>query len=392
MSAVATWYAIAGPNGDLTWRVQSPARAIGAKAVLIPEATGFKSLFYPNVDSEFPWTLSGQVDGGDTVRVTSETQWKDVTAKHKTLAEPRCAYLAQEGDAAVFTRPLAWEAAHMIEMRRQGIRIAAEVDDNYLSDQSLNVFMRKAGWGENDRDNHSRSVAVGDALIVSTAHLRDVYYRGLRAEFGKKHLPDIFVCRNHIDERYMPERIPPRADGRLRVGYMGSDSHVWDVDIVYDALMHAYQQGHEIVFVGIHPALLNPKYRKSRKDWSKIPYTHIPWRNEGYRGTALPLDIGLAPLRVDAHTMGKSDIKWLEYALSGAACVAHNCLVYNRTARHGETALLASSPAEYVASVDRLIRDPSLRERLVAATLEYVNEERLLSKNTREWEEAVLGV
>ncbi len=393
MTATATWYAVHGPNGDLTWRVQSPARAIGAKVNLIPDGeNGFAQLNAPNPGPEFPWMMDVELENGSTERIVDRRRWDELCDARARIVDRRVVYPAHEGDAAVWTRPLAWGAAHMIEMRREhGIRVCAEVDDNYLSDKRLNVFMQKADWGTNDRDNHSRSVCVGDGLIVSTEYLRDAYWKGLKEQFGKKHLPEIFVCRNHIDERYIPEPIPPRPDGKLRIGYMGSDSHVWDVDLIFDALWAAYELGHEIVFVGIHPAWLNPKITRSKKPWHELPYTHIPWRNDGYRGDALPLDIGLAPLKVDKHTLGKSDIKWLEYGLSGAACVAQNCLVYNRTGCHGESLLLASSPAEYVTRTLDLLQSPSLRARLVAGTLQYIREERLLSRNKREWEEAVLG-
>ncbi|HEX7071470.1 MAG TPA: hypothetical protein VF190_11720, partial [Rhodothermales bacterium] len=229
--------------------------------------------------------------------------------------------------------------------------------------------------------------------IVSTEHLRDVYWRVLGEMFGKRHLPEIFVCRNLVDERFLPSNtVSPRDDGKLRVGYMGSDSHLWDVDLIYPALAEAFVNGHEIVFIGIDPANINPIYRrnKSKVNWGAIDYTHIPWTNT-FRGTALPLDIGFAPLVVDEHTLCKSDIKALEYALSGAACVAHNCLVYNRTLKGEEHVLFAGSPLEYVHQMRRLIKDAELRNALVRNTNEYIREERMLLDHKKEWEEAVFG-
>lgn len=362
-----------------------------AKVLYIPDESGAEQIGWPNLDGSFPWVMTGRYDDGSTARITSREEWDEAVEAHDQLIDTKVEYPWLEGEAVVFTRPLSWLAAHMMELRSQGIRVLAECDDNYLSPQRLNIFMRKAGWDENDRDNHMRSVCVGDGLILSTDYLRDLYWKGLTKEFGKKHLPELFVCRNHVDERFTPkELIPPREDGKLRIGYMGSDSHIWDVDLIYEALVEAYMNGHEIVFVGIHPALLNPKFRASKKDWSLIDYTHIPWSNE-FRGTALPLDIGFAPLLVNDHTLGKSDIKWLEYALSGAATIAQNCLVYNRTAVNGETALLAGSAMEYVHQMRALIKDAGLRKRLVDNTNQYIREERLLSDNTEEWKVAVLG-
>ena len=390
-SPSSSWYAVKGPNGDLTWRVESPALAVGAKVNYIPDETGAEALYWPNLGGDFPWVMRGRYDDGSEAVISSKDEWKQAVDEHGSLTDVSCDYPEQEGDAAVFTRPLAWLAAHMMEMRSQGIRVSAEVDDNYLSPQRLNIFMRKSGWDENDRDNHMRSVCVGDALILSTEYLRDLYWKGLKKEFGKTHLPEMHVCRNHVDRRFMPAAfVPPRTDGRLRIGYMGSDSHIWDVDLIYEALLFAFELGHEIVMVGLHPQMLNPKYRASKKDWSRIEYTHIPWSND-YRGTALPLDIGFAPLLVNDHTLGKSDIKALEYAMSGAATIAQNCLVYNRTLKHGETVLFANSPQEYVTQLAWLIGDNELREQLVKNTRQYIAEERLLENNVQEWRDAVYG-
>ena len=392
----ATWYAVKGPNGDLTWRVESPAYAVGAKVHYIPDDKGI-TLWGPNSSKAFPWYLDVELEGGTRARIRSKKAFNDLAEKRARLVDRRAVYPTLEGQACVWTRPLAWMAAHMIEMKNEyGVRVLAEVDDNYLSDERLNVFMKKAGWEANDRDNHTRSICVGDGLIVSTEYLRDLYWKGLSKLFGKALVPEMFVCRNLIDERFVPtELVPRREDGRLRIGFMGSDSHWWDVDLIYPALEEAYRLGHEIVFVGINPlvsmARLNSHEEKIKARWHRIEFTHIPWRNENYRGTALPIDIGLAPLRIDNHTLGKSDIKWMEYALSGAACIAQNCLVYNRTAVHGETVLLASSPQEFRDRLGDLIRSEGLRRRLVANTRQYIEEERLLSKNTDEWKAAVLG-
>lgn len=389
----ASWYAVAGPNGDLTWRVDSPAKAIAAKVCKIPDKNGFAHLYWPNTSKDFPWYFDLTFEDGSTERVRSRKRWEALCEQRARVTNREIVYPLQEGSAAVWTRPLSFQAAHMLELKQQGVRTVSEVDDNYLSAEKLNVFMKKAGWGENDRDNHARSISTSDGLIVSTEYLRDVYLKGLREMFGKKLVPEIFVCRNHIDEQSFVERIPERKDGRLRIGYMGSDSHIWDVDLIYDALLTAYRMGHEIVFIGIGPGVVAERLgqKKSRKKWSEIPYTHIPWQNDGFRGMALPLDIGFAPLIIDQHTSGKSDIKWMEYAMSGAATIAQNSVVYNKTLVHGETGLLAGSPAEFTARMLTLIADDDIRERLVTNTKQYITDNRLLANNKKEWEDAVYG-
>src|SRR5262249_23733412 len=110
-----------------------------------------------------------------------------------------------------------------------------------------------------------------------------------------------------------------------------------------------------------------------------------------YHRRYLNIDIGLAPLVNNDHTMGKSDIKGLEYTMSGAAFVAQNNLVYNRTWKHGETALLAGGPDEMAHAVADLINNHRQREELAEAAKQYVLEERTIQGNLHEWQEAIVG-
>ena len=376
---------------------------MGATVNYISEKTGGEALMFPNESEQFPWTMTGRFEDGTLARISSKEEWDKACVEHSGLVHERNEYPSLTGESVVFTRPLSWLAAHMIDLRAQGRRVLAEVDDFYLAKEGFNIFTKREGmnlkkegssWGAS-LDEHARSICVGDGLIVSTEHLRDQYWAGLRRMFPKQHLPEMFVCRNHVDERFAPKELtPPREDGRLRIGYMGSDSHYWDVELIYPALKYAYDLGHEIVFIGIDPrySMIKPsEYEiKTRQHWWEIEFTQIPW-SDTFRGFAMPLDIGFAPLVVNASSLGKSDIKGMEYALSGAACIAHNCLVYNRTYIHGETALLAGSPSEYVAQLKALIHTKSLRKRLVDNMNQYIREERLLENNKQEWLEAVYG-
>lgn len=391
MTAEASWYAIHGPNGDLSWRVTGPAEVLGAKVHLIPEEAG-GDIYYPNSGSHFPWQLHVTDDAGASEVIASRTAWEGLASERRRLTSRKAVYPQHEGGAAVFTRPLAWLAAHMIELRQEhGVRVCAEVDDNYLSPNRLNWFMQNAKTSDDDKDNHARSICASDGIIFSTEKLRDLYYKGFREYFNKverANLPEFFVCRNHVDERFIPKPIP--RTGPLRVGFMGSDSHVWDVELIWPALKVAKDMGCEIVFVGIDPANINPKYKTRDWDWDCLEYTHIPW-SLNYRGNAIPVDIGLAPVLVNDHTLGKSDIKIMEYALSGAATVAQNCAVFNKTFVGEETCLFAGSPTQFISQTVRLIQDDDLRERLAANARRYVMEERLLQNNIDEWKAAIFA-
>lgn len=350
-----TFVAIQGGN-DLGWRVETPAKALGARTIIMPEVGAAYCLMRPNMDSEFNWI-----------------QNDDGTAWYPQIDGP-----------VVWTRPDLARATHARMMSQLGHRCVAEVDDNYLnpakskSGYKFNYYMVANGFDETARLDHMKSCASMDGLIVTTEWLRDEYHKAFKRQFD--HSPPIYVCGNHVDLDQWPERIPAE-DGRLRVGWMGSPSHIWDIKLAFPAFKWAADQGHRVIFIGY-----DPQWRR----W--FDYEHVPWTlPEEYRRAGLPLDVAIAPLRYDRHTMGKSDIKPLEYGMSGAACVAQAHPVYLRSYRHEQHVLFGNSREEILAQTIRVCQDRRLRESLVETMQGYIREERDIRNHTREWEEAIRG-
>jgi hypothetical protein len=374
-TATASFYAVVG-NSDYYWRVLAPARAVGAKPVLIPEEGGYFALTQPNDDTAFRWRFDPAADDG----------YID--------------YLDHEGDTAVWIRPDLARATHAKAMREQlGLRTVAETDDNYLADKRFNIYMRTNGFDVKLRRDHMRAMASMDAMVFSTVWLRDLYWREMKAEFRKERLagwspPEMHICRNHCPDTDWPERV--EADGPVRVGWMGSPSHIWDVDLAWPAMMHARNLGCETWMVGYDPSdpehsVVSTRSLHKVEQWSAVGFNHRGWeRMDGYTRIALPLDIGLCPLLVNDFTLGKSDIKAIEYSIAGAAPVVWNNPVYSAWV-HGETCLKVGSPSEAIDAVERLVRDENLRGRIVAAAQQYVREERGLKQLQDEWGAAING-
>lgn len=354
LQAVATeatsWYVVKGSN-DTYWRVEVPAKAINAQVCFVPYATGKDEFEQPGIgpDRSFRWV---------------ET-------------EEGASYPDHRG-AAVFTRPDQLRAPHALAMKAAGHRIVCEVDDNYLAPTGQNPQM-KAGWKTGrERNAHLRTLACFDGLIVTTDRLGRFYRDGLR-EIGAS-VP-IHVCGNHVDPDDWPD--PPPDSERLRVGWMGSPSHEWDIELMWPALSWAEHNGHEVVIVGHNPGW-----------YQHLTYRFVPWQDPltfTRRDASWPIDIAIAPLVRNQFNLGKSDVKILEYGMSGAAVVASNIEVYSQTIRHGETGLLAGSWREMVDSVAQLANDKRMRDELAANLQQYIREERLIEHHAHEWREAVHG-
>lgn len=355
MSATATWIVVQS-SADYYWRSLVPAKHLNAKMILVPKRR-LKNFKYPNSSPKrgaFRWYLT----------------------------EEGACYPDVEG-TVVWAKPDMVRALHGAAMAAEGHRVVAEVDDNFLSPKQHNIFMTMNNFDEEARRHHMHSFASMDGIICSTRWLRDEYAKTFRREL--KHVPDMSVARNHVesdDPRWQPQK---RTWTKIRVGIQGSHQHVHDWRLAAPALHLAKQLGCEIVFMGLDPAEHDSTWRQFLGD-----YTHIPWAPfEDYHKRQIPFDIGLAPLVTTHHTLGKSDVKALEYAMSGVACVAQNNAVYNAEWKHGETALLAGSPDEMAMMVRELVLHRRLREGLVQRARHYVRQERTIEGNLGEWKDAI---
>jgi glycosyltransferase involved in cell wall biosynthesis len=351
--APATWVVVRA-GGDIYWRAQVPAKALGAKVIVVPD--GDDDFTTPSETGNFRW------------RHTDEfVEYPDIQG------------------TVVWTRPCVVRAKHGAALAALGHRNVAEVDDNFLSKPSQNIFMLQNGFDARARNSHMRAFASMDGIVCSTEWLREFYFRRFRKEL--RHAPDMYVARNHVD-RDDPRWCDRERDwGRIRVGIQGSYQHVNDWRLAAPALALAAEMGCELVFMGLDPAEHDPNWKRFLGD-----YVHIPWTDaDTYHRQQIPFDIGLAPLVTTAHTLGKSDVKALEYAMSGVASVLQNNPVYNREWTHGETALLAGSPDEMAEMMAVLVMNSRLRSELIENARQYVMEERTIQGNLDEWVDALNG-
>lgn len=356
-SSNATWI-VAKSGADIRWRAEMPAKHVGAKLIKVLDDE-VKCFVDPNTVGPFRWQLT---DEG--------AEYPDV-----------------EG-TVVWTRPDMNRAIHGAAMSANGHRVICEVDDNYLSPMSQNIFMRMHKYGSEARMAHMKAFASMDAVICSTEQLRNRYYSTFMTEL--KYCPDLYVAHNHVDPTDWKDRTPihEHPTGKLRVGWAGSHQHIWDLRLAARALKRAYELGAEVVLIGLDPADHDPEWKRILPE-----YTNVPWLEpDVYHQKYLNLDIGLVPLVMNEHTLGKSDVKCLEYAMSGAAIIAQNNPVYNSFWKHNETCLLAGSPMEMVEHVTTLIKDAKTRKRLAEAGKQYVLENRTIQENLSEWEDAIDGV
>lgn len=220
-------------------------------------------------------------------------------------------------------------------------------------------------------ENLKVCAAAADLCTVSTEPLADVV---------RKYNPNVVVLPNQLPAlAFVPDALQA-IQGPWRIGWGGGASHADDVEEMTGALRYHFRWHPEDVFVNM--GTLFGSVRRAAGE--RLVHQH--WTDdmaEHYRRVAR-LDVGLAPLRPSLFNRSKSEIKFLEYAAAGAACVASRVGPYERAIADGHTGFLASRQNEWGAGL-LLFRDPTERLGYAANALAYART-RHIENHWQSWE------
>jgi hypothetical protein len=260
------------------------------------------------------------------------------------------------------------------QLQAAGHRVLVETDDNYLAGGAKR-FRKWANWGVGIGESahtvqgHKWIVAHADGVIVTTEYLASQY---------RKLNPNVYVCPNQVDPDDWPELAKP-DDGILRIGWFASASHAGDEQLIRRAMEWASRQKDvEVVTLGYRPR------------WD-FRFRALPWATDlsSYRRAIQYLDIGVAPVIPTPFTRGRSDLKWLEMSMGGAASVVSDTDPYS-TVPDG-LAVRAEDAAGFYKAVRRLVQNRDEVKQLAAAAREHVLKERTITANLWRWRQAIEG-
>lgn len=263
-------------------------------------------------------------------------------------------------------------------LKSKGSKIVFELDDNLLE-----LPEKNPAYSLYSDPNLKRSfleyIWLADHLIVSTENLKNYY-----SVYNKS----ITVIPNQIDEEIFTNKKIRKTDpSKIRIGFAGTITHREDFEQVEQALkeiQRKYKEKIKLVFLNMMPETFatDPTVEfipgvSTLKEFAQL-------LNEA------KLDIGLAPIAYNKFNMGKSDIKFLEYGISGIAGVYSNFGPYKRTIVNNETGLFVNLENNFgwISKLSYLIENPTEIDRIKANTFKYVSEKRTLQKNYKKWADA----
>ena len=219
-------------------------------------------------------------------------------------------------------------------------------------------------------------IQAADLVTVSTTYLKDQI-----SELNN----NIIVLPNYIDDDLWEFKPVGKDRGQeLIIGYMGTKTHIRDLEIVAPALLEILDHFSGKVLFKIYgfepPEILKQHQFVSFDNKFNLDYTKFARYFQ-----ACNIDIGIAPLSYNLFNKCKSHIKFLEYSISGIPGVYSHIKPYEEIITENNNALLANGVQEWRLALKRLIEDEDLRVKLALEAQATVKESWTLSKNIHEW-------
>lgn len=172
---------------------------------------------------------------------------------------------------------------------------------------------------------------------------------------------------------------PPIDNGdKIIIGWAGGSSHYRDFHET-NVLPAIRRIMHEHKNVELHVCgMVVDEYIPKKRLKTYEPQRGLKWLDL-YR--ELSFDIGIAPLLGREFDKSKSNIKWQEYSLMGAAFVGTNVGPY-KTVRNGLNGLLVNNTEqEWYEALKKLVTDEAYRKSLAKAAKESVSESWSIENN-----------
>lgn len=300
-------------------------------------------------------------------------------------------------DIAVFLRGFRRDVKSRIyRLRALGAKIIYDTDDPLdLVPKQSPVY------------RHYHAMRESVSVLSSEADLVTVSTERLAREFRRRNLV-VAVLPNCVDPK---EWSATRSDHAIcRVGFQGGETHVPDLLVIIDSIIHLRKK-HEFEFIvqGITPLgksldewhsecceVLGRDFSGSPfgKDlWTllrklkEIPHTSLSSVTLTQHPTllrSLSFDIGLCPLLGTRFNATKSCLKYYEYAMSGAAVIASRVPPYTDELDAECTAVNRFD--SWCEVLEAFLVDRTKRERLLAKQRRWVVEQRSIDANISKWE------
>ena len=202
-----------------------------------------------------------------------------------------------------------------------------------------------------------------DALQVTSHELKRLY-----GHLNK----NCIVFPNQILD--VPAEKSLKKDQGLVIGWGGSHGHLGDMAEIAEPLIKWIITKPNVT---LHLMCSDPIWKLFDSLPQHKKKRTLPGTLDDYYNFLGEIDIGIAPLQRFAFNRSRSDVKFLEYAVSGVVPVVSHLEPYLESVKNGETGFFFKNTAELINILNQLTDNAKLTQHIAGEARQYVLRERL---------------
>lgn len=288
---------------------------------------------------------------------TSVVSWTDAVL---------CRQMLQLHSLVIFYRVPATDLVIELleEARRLGLTTFFDVDD-LVFDRKL--MLRNENINTLDKDELDNLLVGADlyqSLLSSVDHIISST-RVLGEQMRRYNKGELFIIKNCLDQQLLKfatnHPVSKLSNTTVTIVYgSGTSTHDNDFLEASNALIKLLEK-HSNVKLYIHGTLNLPEsFEKLSTQVIKVPFTDT----HSYYSSLSNYDINIAPLEKSIFNDAKSNIKYLEASIFKIPTVASNAAEFKDVIINGENGLLADNDEQWLQSLEKLVLDKELRNKL----------------------------
>jgi len=284
----------------------------------------------------------------------------------------------QWADVMIFQRQMNKQVLMKMRYAKNlGIKTVYDVDDNLFLIPDVINELHSLYQQEEVRDTIKKFLNECDLITVPSMTL---------AKSMRQHCnTDICVLNNGIN----PDDWTHKEDDKIKIGWMGSQTHVKDAKLVSDALKAVLDDSNAylklIGWVSSEEAFAwaadHPKVELC--EWVEI--NSLP-------SVMADFDIGLCPIEDTEFNRCKSNIKWLQTGVMGIPCVVSGIPPYTDDVVNGVNGFCANTPQEWYDTIMMLVHDEATRNRVGLSAMREIREKHTTNRRAQELLAALRGM
>lgn len=333
-----------------------------------------------------------EAEGLANLRLTPTFNWG--RSKNEIVAFPNIKWFSNESgfrpDIIVAERhDHITYAALLGALKNYRVPVVVDTDDDVQAVRPFNPGYASYHPTSDNVAYNIKLMSIADAITTSTPHLKERH--------EQYHKPT-YVVPNSIDveTRTFPRK-KKRADGKVRIGWLGSACHWENLQIIQKPVKDIVANYPQVEFYytnlfgdiwsnrppELEDRVIPTCYFVCKEKHAACNKAYVDFKKYPAFMNKLNLDIGLAPLQDNLFNRSKSNLRILEYWADGVAVIASPVRPYAETITDGLTGLIAKEQVDWYNAIEKLILNAPLREKFQKRGFETLDRKYNAKKNAK---------